>query len=243
MDLLDGMDPAENLREQAAAKWKDRTQEELYKKAVEADVHIANLEREAQERHQMYTELYEKSKTQASLETLIDQIKREKETPVAQPPANTVNEPTLDLTKIESMFEQKLSAYEQQKREVENFGKVQQKLKERFGNNYATVLQDQYAQLGLPKERMNEIAKESPEAYFRMMGLNQQPEPYQGAPRSSMRNDSFAPKVQKRDWMYYQEMKKTNPKLYLDPKISQQMERDAQELGEAFGLPPPDAKY
>jgi hypothetical protein len=41
----------------------------------------------------------------------------------------------------------------------------------------------------------------------------------------------------KRTWAYYQELKKTNPKLYLDPKISVQMDKDAIALGDAFGLP------
>ena len=136
------------------------------------------------------------------------------------------------------MFDEKLSAYERQKREVENFGKVEAKLKEKLGPNYAASLKDQYNQLGLSNDEMNSLAKKSPEAFFRMLGLNDQSRnDYTGAPRNSMRNDSFAPKTVKRDYAYYQELKKTNPMLYLDPKIAVQMEKDAQELGAAFGLP------
>jgi hypothetical protein len=40
-----------------------------------------------------------------------------------------------------------------------------------------------------------------------------------------------------RTWAYYQELKKTNPKLYLDPKIAAQMDKDAIALGDAFGMP------
>jgi hypothetical protein len=49
-----------------------------------------------------------------------------------------------------------------------------------------------------------------------------------------MRSDSFAPKSDKRTYSYYENMRKTNPNLYLDPKISIQMDKDAQALGEAF---------
>jgi hypothetical protein len=239
MNLLDGSDQTIDDRDEILNKWKDKSQEDLLKKAVEADLHIRNLEREAAERHQMYTNLYEESKTKASLTELIDQIKNEK-SQVALTPANEeVKMPELDLTKLEDIFDKKLTAYERQKKETENFGKVLSKLRDSFGENYGNTLKDRYNQLGLSNEDMNDLAKKSPEAYFRMMGLNDQPrETYQGAPRSSQRNDSFSPKgAPKRDYWYYQEMKKNNPKLYLDPKISAQMERDYAELGDAFGLP------
>lgn len=239
MNLLDGADQGTDPRDELLNKWKDKSPEEVLKAKIEADLHIKNLEREKAEQYSMYKQLYEESQTKASLQDLIDQLKKEKEIPVALPPANEVNEPKMDLTKIESLFDEKLSAYERTKKEVENFGKVQEKLKQKLGTNYANSLQDQYAQLGLSNEEMNALAKKSPEAYFRMLGLNDEPrhEGYQSAPRSSQRNDSFAPKTQVRDYAYYQELKKTNPMLYLDPKISAQMEKDYIALGDRFGLP------
>jgi hypothetical protein len=39
---------------------------------------------------------------------------------------------------------------------------------------------------------------------------------------------------QKKTLSYYLELKKTNPKLYLDPKMAIEMDRSAQYLGEAF---------
>lgn len=239
MNLLDGGDQPIDAREAALNKWKDKSQEELLKKAVEADLHISTIEREKAEQYSMYKQLYEESQTKASLQTLIDQMKQEKEIQVALPQANEVKEPVMDVNKMKDFFKEEISSYELQKREVDNFGKVQSKLKEKYGDSYASVLKDQYDQLQLSNEDMNALAKKSPEAYFRMLGLNDQPrDGYQAAPRSSQRNDSFAPKVEKRDYWYYQNLKKTNPMLYLDPKISQQMEKDAQALGAAFGLPP-----
>lgn len=240
MNLLDGADQPVDARDEILAKWKDKPIEEVLKAKVEADLHISNLEREKAEQYSMYKKLYEESQTKASLQTLIDQMKLEKETQVALPQANEVKEPVMDMNKMKDFFNEEISSYEKTKREVENFGKVQTKLKDKLGANYAGVLKDQYDQLGLSNEDMNVLAKKSPEAYFRMLGLgdNRPQEGYQTAPRSSMRNDSFAPKVEKRDYWYYQNLKKTNPMLYLDPKISAQMEKDAQALGAAFGLPP-----
>lgn len=236
MNLLEAADPTAAIREESLLKWKDKSAEDLLKKAVEADIHIKNLERENAEKHQMYTQVYDELQTKAKLEDLLDRMQNQP--PVALPLANEVKQPEVDMNKMKDFFKEEISSYEKQKREVENFGLVQSKLKERYGDNYAHVLTDQYNQLGLSNEDMNSLATKSPEAYFRMLGLNDRPrENYQTPPRTNQRNDSFAPKVQKRDWWYYQEMRKTNPKLYLDPKISAQMERDAQELGAAFGMP------
>ncbi len=83
-------------------------------------------------------------------------------------------------------------------------------------------------------EDVNALAKKSPEAFFRVMGLNEkQSDLFQTPPKSGQRNDNFAPKGQtKRDWAYYQEMKKANPKMYLDPKIAVQMHNDVLAIGE-----------
>lgn len=238
-DLFAGTTPSDtNLREQIEAKWKDKSPEDLLKKAIEADLHINQLEREAAEKYDMYKQQHEELVTKAKFEEYIDQIRKlQTQTPVAEPVANSDTKP-FDPNEIKELLRGELSIYETQKREQENFGKVQAKLRERFGDNYSTVLKDQQASLGLSAEQVNALAKSSPEAFFRMFGLNEtQRMDYQTPPRNSQRNDSFAPKVVKRDWAYYQNLKKTNPMLYLDPKISAQMERDAQELGAAFGLP------
>jgi hypothetical protein len=239
MNLLDGADQTPDERDELLNKWKDKPQEEVLKAKVEADLHIKALEREKAELREMYLSQREELLAKAKFEELIDQMKSPTTNlPVANTPAKEVEKP-YDPKDIETLFDQKLSAYERQKTEAENFNRVQSKLMDKYGSNYASVLKDQQNSLGLSVEEINGLAKKSPEAFFRMMGLNDAPKnsTYQAPPRTNQRNDSYAPKVQVRDYNYYQELKKTNPKLYLDPKISLQMERDAQELGDRFGLP------
>lgn len=237
-DLFADVTPSEtNIRDELINKWKDKPLEVLQNKAVEADLHIKTLEREKAEMYEMYKSQREELLAKAKWEDYIDQMRKPPETPVALPPANSEQPKPFDPNEIKELLRGELSIYETQKREQENFGKVQSKLKERFGDNYATVLKDQQVNLGLSNEDVNSLAKKSPEAFFRMLGLNDQQQSFQTPPRNSQRNDNFAPKTVRRDWAYYQNLKKTNPMLYLDPKISAQMERDAQELGSAFGLP------
>lgn len=111
---------------------------------------------------------------------------------------------------------------------------VQAKLRERFGNKYTEVLEEQRKLLDLTTEDVNNLAKRSPAAFLRAMGLDQKQEAFQSPPRSVQRTDNFSPSTNKRTWSYYQNLKKQNPKLYYDPKIIAQMHKDRNELGEAF---------
>jgi len=62
-----------------------------------------------------------------------------------------------------------------------------------------------------------------------------QRENFQSPPRSDNRTGSFTPQGPKeRTWAYYQELKKTNPKVYYDPKTQVQMHHDAVALEEKF---------
>lgn len=237
-DLFDVTPSDDTARDDLLNKWKDKSPEEVLKAKIDADLHIKTLEREKAEMYEMYKSQREELLAKAKFEEYIDQLRNPPVTPVTTPPVNSDQPKPYDPNEIKELLRGELSVYETQKREQENFGKVQSKLRERFGDNYSTVLEDQRATLGLSAEQVNALAKSSPEAFFRMFGLNENTRmDYQTPPRNTQRNDSFAPKVVRRDWAYYQNLKKTNPMLYLDPKISAQMERDAQELGSAFGLP------
>jgi hypothetical protein len=114
------------------------------------------------------------------------------------------------------------------------------KLKEKYGNNYQAPLSEQVQELGLTPETLNQRARTEPQLLIRALGLDTpvQQNLFSAPPRSGQRNDNFAPKAAPvRDWNYYQELKKTNPKLYLDRKIAIQMHDDAVALGDKFGMP------
>ena len=239
MNLLEGgNDQDTSTRDELLNKWKDKPAEEVLKAKIEADLHIKALEREKAELREMYSSTREELLAKAKFEELIDRMNKPTETPVAHTPANEVKSPSFNQEEIEKLVLSKIQETESKKVQQTNFSKVQSKLAERFGDNSSNVLKEQMNALGLTPEDVNTLAMKSPEAFFRVMGLNEQPKDlFQSPPRSGQRSDSFAPKTVKRDWNYYQELKKTNPMLYLDPKISVQMEKDAQELGASFGLP------
>lgn len=224
-----------NLRDELLNKWKDRPLPEVLEAKINADLHIKTLEKNNAEMRQMYLDAKEELTAKAKWDDYFDRLKSPSEPPVAPPPANEVKEPKMDIMDYKKVASETFQELEAQKRETENAKRVQNKLIEKYGENYVTLLKDQQANLGLSSDEINSLAKKSPEALFRMLGLNDTPKnDYVTPPRGSQRNDNFAPRTQRRDYAYYQEMKKTNPRLYLDPKIQNQMELDATEMGMSF---------
>lgn len=228
-----------NLLDDFKKKWQEKFPDapaELIEAKAHSDYHIKTVEANNAELRQMYQEAKDELTAKAKWDEYFDRLNSNKPQSdlVAPPSANERTEP-MDLLKIEELVQKKIQETENQKRETENFKKVQSKLQERFGSNYAEALQEQQSTLGLSKEEINSLAKKSPEAFFRVLGLNdQQAEGFVTPPRNNQRNNSFAPKVERRDYNYYQNLKNSQPKLYLDPKIQVQMEKDALAMGMDF---------
>lgn len=238
MNLLDApLDQGNsNEREEILAKWKDKPAEEVLKAKVESDLYIKTLERQKDELRADYLKQREELLAKAKFEELVDRLQNPDPRQVTPPIVNDTEKPTYDPLEMDALFEKKIAQSKLKDKETTNFNTVQNKLQERFGTTYHSVLKEQQNTLGLTDDDVNSLAKKSPEAFFRIMGLNEQKtESFQTPPRSAQRADSFAPKGQnKRDWAYYQELKKTQPLIYLDPKLSVQMHNDAIEQGDAF---------
>src|SRR6185312_4472040 len=239
-DLFQADQPTkETLRQQLTTKWKEKfptADDELIKSKVDSDIYVKMLERQKDELRADYIKAQEEIQKGKALETLIDRLNnRDIQQPTTPQKAPENTPPSLGKDDIEKLIQDR---YEQNKRieiETRNFNDVQAKLRDRYGSNAGEILREQSDTLGLSKEEVNALAKKSPEAFFRVMGLNNQGQDlFMAPPRSDVRNDNFAPKTQKRTWNFYQDMKRKDPTKYWDPKTQLQMHRDAESLGNAF---------
>ena len=154
-----------------------------------------------------------------------------------QPIVPQVNTPSYKPEELQSLFSKEIEKHEDAKRRRDNMQIVQEKLAEKFGSNYQTTLRQQAKELGINEARAQELAQESPNAFFRMFGIDaqQQEQGFNAPPRSTQRSDPFAPKTQLRDWAFYEKMRKEQPSLYHNPKTHVQMHKDANEIDEKFG--------
>lgn len=230
-------DPNKNYYEELVGEGKKfKTNEDLAKSKYHADQTIEVFKRQMDELRADYMKLREENVAKAKLEELIDQMSAKQSNNSDNTQAKELP-PQLDLTKIENLVSSKIESEKIKDREQANFNVVKNKLTEQFGTNYAQTIKQRSAELGLSDEDVNALAKKSPAAFLKTFGLDQQQEQesFRSPPRSSQRNDNFAPKGNnKRTWSYYQEIYKANPQAYYDRKISAQMAKDAVELGEAF---------
>lgn len=209
----------------AGKKYQD--EKALAKSVVYKDAHIKRLEQEAAIRDANYAKLNDEYTTAASLKELIDQLKSQKTDDTHEQPPVTVQQPMTKPEDMKSLFKQ----FRDEEVEETNFNTVQAKLKEKLGPSYGQVLNEKANQLGLTKDMVNSLARRSPTAFFNALGINDtQSDLFQAPPRSE-----FAPRGEKkRDWAFYQEMKKSDPKTYNKPETQVQLMQDRVALGDAF---------
>lgn len=235
MDLLDNTNDDHSAREELLNKWKDKSPEDLLKAKIESDLYIKTLERQKDEFRTDYLKIAEENKAQAKLQELLDRI--EARSTNTEPPATREEhvEKPFDATQLDSLISSKFNEIETSRKNQSNFQQVQSRLKEEFGDNFQPVLQERMNQLGLTTEEINNLAMRSPTAFYNMIGMGQQKqEGFQAPPRNNQRSDSFAPKVKQRTWSYYQNLKKTDPTAYWNPKTQVQMHKDSSEMGSSF---------
>lgn len=230
------VDPNKNYFDELVGEGKKfKTPEDLARSKAEADAYIQTIIRQKDEMTNDIKKLREEYQARASLEELIDQLKGQSDRHDDNPAVDD-KEPSLDLTKIDSLVAQKIEDHQREQRERSNFNQVQAKLVEQFGNSYSTVLKQKRDELGLTEEDVNTLARRSPTAFFNTFGLNQrqQAETFEAPLQTQRRTDQFAPKTEKRTWSWYQKLKTENPNLYRDPRTQVQMHKDYASLGKDF---------
>jgi hypothetical protein len=245
--LLDGTDNTpDNTNSQPSADYiASRVGPDKQFKTVEELMHykdgyINTLTSQLDEMRKDYLKMNEENATRAKLEEIVGRLEsRQPQQPSNsnQPPANDVgNAPVIDPKELDSLISNKVQEIETKKKQDENFKRVKDRLTEQFGNNYQSVLKQHMDQLGLSEEFVNNLAKTNPEFLLKSLGVTAKPANlFQAPPASNVRTDGFKPTAStERTWSWYQNLKRTDPKRYFDPKTNVEMHNDAQRLGDAF---------
>lgn len=237
-DHVDEIDPNKNyFAELVGEGRKFKTQEDLARGKFESDRMIAFKNKEFDDLRTSYLELLEQNKAGPKLQELLDRLNDQQLTSRETPPSNEdTKSPAMDYKEIESLVSRKIQETEMSRKQEANFNVVKNKLIERFGNNYKNSVKQHMDELGLSDDDVNALARKSPTAFFKTMGLeDKETESFQAPPRNERRSDNFVPKgSEKRNWAYYEKLRKAEPKVYLDSKTQTQMYKDALEFGDAF---------
>lgn len=217
--------------------WKDP--EVLAKGKLEADGYIKNLEDQLR---QMREDLEKQDYAKRLLEEL--QNKATPSTNVKSEVANNNNggtvtegntQPQVSEDTLKSLVEQTLSARERENTVKQNLAIVDQELQKTYGTEAAATVQKKAQELGLPISRLQELAAESPTAFFNLIG--EPKKSFQPLVTGSIRTEGVnMANSSERNWQYYQNLRRENKTLYYTPKVQQQLMEDRMRLGDKFGL-------
>lgn len=212
--------------------------EDLAKGKAFADQHISVLESRFDELRNDYNQLRHDYTSRASLEEMIDELRKQQlaSRDENQDSNEVNNEPRFNPDEVKSLISEEVNRLRTSEKEAENFNKVENKLKERFGKDYKRILNEKAASLGLGEDFVNNLAKSNPTVFYKTFDLDNttSPNSFQTPPHSTSRSDSFAPTNEKRTWAWYQELKKKDPTTYYAQNTTIQMEKDYQALGKEF---------
>lgn len=228
----------QKLVETRGENWKDP--EVLAKGKLEADAYIKNLE-------DQLAQMREDLNKQDYASQLLQQLEGKKATAPTNDKTlasnnnnnggtNTGDNTSLAVSEdsLKSLVEKTLTEREQQATANQNLATVDATLQETYGTEAASVVKKKSEELGIGLERMQQLASESPSAFFALIG--EQQKTFKPITQGSVRTEGLSNQSSSaRDWSYYQKLRRENRNLYYSPKIQQQLMEDKIRMGDKFG--------
>ena len=201
----------------------------LVKKAAHADVHIATLESES-------ADLRTKLGQAATYEKLIQEINKPR-------PPQVGFEDIIDRTSVtsqkateidlDSMVETKINQKQQKLQAEANVRYLAGELQKLWGENYPAHLKQRAREVHLSEDYLAELAANNPRAFMAIVVPPAAPTVQNSfvPPTSTLRTSSSAPR---KDYRYYAEQMKKDPKLRSDVGFNEEMFKAAKAMGADF---------
>lgn len=209
---------------------KFRSVDDLARSKIESDRFIEQIKSEnAEMRHQL-TELEKRQGQNRTIEDVLNAVKE-----VRGDEGNQSQVSTEDILKA---IDSRVSELDRQKARRANAETAQAELLKRFKNDEAKAkefIKTEASRVGLTPSELRGLSETSPEAFKRILGLNN--------PTGSGYSPSFSTEVNSasrsdgqgtRNNSYYTDLKKQLGPKFWDPKIQQQRMRDRESLGSKF---------
>lgn len=229
-DDSSNQDYVKKLVETKGETWQDP--QAIAKGYLSAQEYIAQLEAQTKE-------LKEDLTKQDYAKTLLEQLQEKGANPQAKPVVsedakqeNTT--PKFSEDELKSLVNATLEERSAAQKATKNLQAVDAKLTELFGDKASSVVEAKGNELGLSKDRMKELAAESPEAFIRLVGDVQSRKDNSVPPNQLNTNADSFNTTSKRDFTHYQKLRKENPRSYYSNTVQQQMMQDRLKLGEGF---------
>lgn len=226
-----------NILEQLVGEGKKfATVEDALKGKVEADRTIADRNRELAEMREEMNRLREQS------EILRRQVTTSRE-PAAIDTPRDADRPVEDRSNeidLATRIREELRQAQEEDQKRLNIGAVASKLVEVYGTEDKAneVVKAKAAELGVSVEFLQDVAAKSPKAFFSQIGLTDSTPATATATRSDVNAAALANTsttgVKDGTYKFYENIRKSDPKLYFSAQVQNKMFADAKRLGDAF---------
>ncbi len=211
-------------------QWKDP--QVLAKGYAASQEHIAKLETEL-------SALQSQAEKQDYMKEVLDQVKQAQSPSTKELVSNTSGTPKVDdqpqvgVEQINELVKEAMTKQEADRTASQNLQAADAELVKQFGTDAQNIVESKRQELGLSKERLAQIAQESPTAFLALVGGTSTQQKSTSTTTTSTVNTSSPSFNQagKRDFAYYNDLRKTQPKLYRSAQIQDQMVKDRTDLG------------
>lgn len=215
-------------------KWKDP--EVLAKGKLESDAYIKQLEdqltelREELGKQDYAQDLLTQLQNKATMSTNVNPVESNKNNGGAE---TSQTKAALSDEQIKDLVNSALTEREKNATVSQNVSVVEKELTNRYGTEAQAAVAKAAEKLGMTVERLGQIAAESPNAFFALLGEEKRESNplINGSIRTEGANMQ-APAD--RNFRFYQELRRKNRKQYFTPETQQAMFKDRQRLGDKF---------
>lgn len=223
----------ERIAKEKGEHWKDP--EVLAKGKYEADQFIEQLKRQN-------AELLEDLKSNEKLDAILETLKSQKTSPAGRGDSDNDQGSSGSNTKsnapsgddVSALVKKLIAESEASRSKESNFKTVERQLAERFGDKANAVVKQAAADLDMTIDEVRALAETKPKAFMKLMGLDAPSKQTPGTMfNSGTRSEGTSTNGDRRDFAYYQKLRKESKSRYYTPTVQNQMMRDIQALGEA----------
>jgi hypothetical protein len=211
-----------------------KTNDDAAKALVEKDLYIKRLEAENAEARAAAVKRNNEDEFLKKLEEVTLRTK----SPEQQDPPVRRDEPAQAAITPESI-DKLLDDREAERTRKANLATVTNRLTELYGDDYRSRVQSPAKALGVGTDFLTEAAAKNPQAFYRLMGLDQaKRDEFTPPPRSSMNTSATPSTAGKKDYAYYNRLRAEKGEgWYFSLPVQQEIWRNAREAearGEKF---------
>lgn len=169
--------------------------------------------------------LQKELQARGDLSTFLEEIKTK------TPPPAPVTPPVVEQPDVSEVVRKELERASAEQTTKSNLKQVTDALQAAHGKDALTFVQQKAQALGMTKEALEGLARQSPQAALALLGT-----PPSAPVRTAVPQGTLVPQqhLEVRDRAYYDRMRQNDPKQYNDPKTVSKMIADRTRLGSAY---------